>query len=189
MDLSHLSFLHKNSIGSSADDSANAKMDVSTTTTGVKFLRLMLNATPSKAAQEKHNFQGLVDRWSEFELVAPSNIVQWSGAVNAGEYEKGVREGGESNRIVHAITPETDKTCHYFFAMTAVSGGVEATRKLASKVFGEDIEMVEQQQIRLEGYDHSRLVDIPSDVARVQLNRFLNRRLQEESQVASHAAE
>ncbi|WP_076865998.1 aromatic ring-hydroxylating dioxygenase subunit alpha [Bradyrhizobium mercantei] len=189
MDLSHLSFLHKNSIGSSADDSANASMDINPTKTGVKFLRLMRNATPSNASKQRHNFQGFVDRWSEFEFVAPSCIVQWSGAVNAGEYDKGVREGGESNRIVHTITPETDKTCHYFFAMSGGYGGAEATRKLAFQVFREDADMIEQQQIRLDGYDQSRLVDIPSDVARVQMNRYLNRRIEEESRMASNAAE
>ncbi len=40
--------------------------------------------------------------------------------------------------------------------------------------------MLEQQQLRLSGYDTDKLVNIPSDVARVRMVRALNERIQQE---------
>jgi len=193
MDLSHLSYLQRSSIGSSPEDSADAKIEVKSTPTGAKFLRLMLTATPAKATVLRQGFTGQVDRWSDFEFVAPSCVVQWSGAVSAGLYQKGVREGGQSNRILHAVTPETDRTCHYFFCAADGYARFEASgaRKAmeVSEIFKEDALMVEQQQLRLEGYDAGKLLNIPSDVARVKMARFLKQKIQEEQAQVTVAAE
>ena len=58
-----------------------------------------------------------VDRWQEFEFVAPAVVLQWVGAIDAGTgaYDQGKRDGGFSLRIFHALTPETETTCHYFW--------------------------------------------------------------------------
>lgn len=187
MDLSHLSYVHRNNIGSSPEDSANAKTEVQKTPTGVRFLRLMLNAKPAPATVERYGFTGKVDRWSDFEFVAPSLVVQHSGAVNAGDYEKGVRTGGHVARILHAITPETDTSCHYFFAMAQSHSASKAadcerasTRVKRVEAFEEDVAMIEQQQNRLRDYDLRKLVNIPSDVVRVHMARFLEEKVREE---------
>ena len=187
MDLSHLSYVHRNNIGSSPEDSANAKTEVQKTPTGVRFLRLMLNADPAPSTVERYGFTGHVDRWSDFEFVAPSLVVQYSGAVNAGDYKKGVRTGGHVARILHAITPETDATCHYFFAMAQSHsssrpppGESASTRIQRVEAFEEDVAMIEQQQLRLHGYDPRKLVNIPSDVVRVHMARFLDEKVREE---------
>jgi vanillate O-demethylase monooxygenase subunit len=187
MDLSHLSYVHRSNIGSSPEDSANAKIDVQKTATGVRFLRLMLNAKPAPSTVERYGFTGEVDRWSDFEFVAPSLVVQYSGAVNAGDYKKGVRTGGHVARILHAITPETDTSCHYFFAMAQshsaskpADRGPASTRVQRVEAFEEDVAMIEQQQNRLRGYDPRKLVNIPSDVVRVHMARFLEEKLREE---------
>ena len=192
MDLSHLSYVHRNNIGSSAEDSANAKTEVQKTPTGVRFLRLMMNAKPAPATIERYGFGGKVDRWSDFEFVAPSLVVQYSGAVNAGDYKKGVRTGGHVARILHAITPETETTCHYLFAMaqshsasTLAEPESTSTRIHRVEAFEEDVAMIEQQQGRLQGYDQRKLVNIPSDVVRVHMARFLEDRIRQEHSNAS----
>jgi len=186
MDLSHLSYVHRNNIGSSAEDSAHAKTEVQRTPTGVRFLRLMMNAKPAPSTVQRYGFTDKVDRWSDFEFVAPSLVIQYSGAVNAGDYEKGVRTGGHAVRILHAITPETDTTCHYFFAMAqshSASRPAEresAPARIEVAAFEEDVAMIEQQQSRLQGYDQRKLVNIPSDVVRVHMARFLQEKLRDE---------
>ena len=187
MDLSHLSYVHRNNIGSSPEDSANAKTEVQKTPTGVRFLRLMLNAEPAPSTVERYGFTGRVDRWSDFEFVTPSLVIQYSGAVNVGDYKKGVRTGGHAARILHAITPETETTCHYFFAMAQLHSSFKAesrasvsTRVQRVEAFDEDVAMIEQQQIRLRGYDPKKLVNIPSDVVRVHMARFLEKKVREE---------
>jgi vanillate O-demethylase monooxygenase subunit len=185
MDLSHLAYLHKGSIGGAPDDSARASMDVKSTPTGVKFLQLMRDAQVPKN-YERYNYQGKIDRWLEFEFVAPSCILQYSGAVDAGTYDRGKRTGGHNLRVLHAITPETETSCHYFFHTSNGNPvGKEPNSKSVTEIFAEDAHMLEQQQQRLDGHDLSKLVDIPSDIARVQLVRFLNQKIQNETRSAS----
>jgi vanillate O-demethylase monooxygenase subunit len=51
-------------------------------------------------------------------------------------------------------------------------------------VFKEDAFMLEQQQLRLENFDTDKLMDINTDVARVQMIRALKERLRQEQEVA-----
>jgi hypothetical protein len=48
------------------------------------------------------------------------------------------------------------------------------------EAFEEDVAMIEQQQSRLQGYDARKLVNIPSDVVRVHMARFLEEKVREE---------
>jgi vanillate O-demethylase monooxygenase subunit len=186
MDLSHLSYLHKTSIGSSETDSANASMDVEPTPRGMRFLRIMRDAdAPATWRKRYKNLNDKVDRWADFEYVAPSVIMQYSGGVNAGEYDAGIREGGHNVRTLHAITPETERSCFYFFNKAdgyAKFEGPDTVRTWASTtdVFKEDAFMLEQQQLRLNNYDTDKLLNINTDVARVRMIRALNDRLRRE---------
>ena len=189
MDLSHLSYLHKSSIGSSEGDSAKASMDVQRTPRGMKFLRVMRDAEAPENWLKRYKTKARIDRWSEFEYVAPSVILQYSGGVNAGEYDAGVRDGGHLVRTIHAITPETEKSCFYYFNKADGYSKFEApdtVRSWASTtdVFKEDAFMLEQQQLRLENFDVDQLIDINTDVARVQMNRALKERLRQEREFA-----
>jgi phenylpropionate dioxygenase-like ring-hydroxylating dioxygenase large terminal subunit len=189
MDLSHLSYLHKTSIGSSEGDSADAQMDVKRTDRGMRFLRVMRNAQAPANWRKRYPMGDKVDRWSDFEYVAPSVIMQFSGGVSAGEYDQGKREGGHLVRTLHAITPETEKSCFYYFNKADGYARFEdpnrvRTWKSTTDVFKEDAFMLEQQQLRLEGYDTDQLLDINTDVARVQMIRALKERLRREQEPA-----
>jgi len=185
MDLSHLSYLHKTSIGSSENDSANAKIEVQRTGRGMRYLRVMRNADAPANWRKRYPTGPKVDRWSDFEYVAPSSIMQFSGGVNAGDYDAGVREGAHLVRTLHSVTPETEKSCFYFFNKADgyarfEKPGTERTWKSTTDVFKEDAFMLEQQQLRMENYDESKLLDINTDVARVQMIRVLKERLRQD---------
>jgi phenylpropionate dioxygenase-like ring-hydroxylating dioxygenase large terminal subunit len=188
MDLSHASYLHKSSIGSPGQDSANATMDeLQRTPRGLRFVRVMRNADAPPNWLKRYPTGKKIDRWSDFEYVAPSTIVQYSGGVNAGEYDKGVREGGHLTRTLHAITPETEKSCFYFFNKADGYAKYEdpnrpRTWMSTTDVFKEDAHMLEQQQLRLENYDTSKLLDINTDGARVQMARILKDRIRQEQE-------
>ena len=141
------------------------------------------NAPPNWSKRYKP-LKHKVDRWSDFEYVAPNVIMQYSGGVNAGEYDAGIREGGHNVRTLHAITPETEKSCFYFFNKADGYAKFEpdTVRTWASTtdVFKEDAFMLEQQQLRLNNYDTNKLLNINTDVARVQMIRALNERLRGE---------
>jgi len=189
MDLSHLSYLHKSSIGSSKVDSANAQMEVNRTDRGLHFLRVMRNADAPANWRKRYPTGEKVDRWSDFEYLAPNIVIQFSGGVNAGEYDQGRREGGHLVRTLHAVTPETDKSCFYFFNKADGFARFEDPNRernwiLTTDVFKEDAFMLEQQQLRLEGFDTSRLLTVNTDTALVQMNRALKECIRRDRELA-----
>jgi len=186
MDLTHLPHVHKTSIGGNATDHVGASMETRDTPTGVHFSRLMLDAAPPPGYARRYGFTGRIDRWEEFDYVAPSSVLQFTGAVNAGDYERGVRSGYHHLRGIHSFAPETERTCFYFYSFIDGFQGPSAQTNSAmdvAAIFREDAKVIEQQQLRLEGYDMERLTAIPSDVARIHMGRFLERKIAEEQAI------
>jgi vanillate O-demethylase monooxygenase subunit len=118
LDLTHLAFVHKRTIGGDPDAHTSAKFSVDATAGGVKLMRWLLNSNPPPTYVNAVGFKGRVDRWMEFEFIAPSVVMQFTGALDVGRgaFEEGHREGGFALRIFHGITPETQDTCHYFWS-------------------------------------------------------------------------
>ena len=112
MDLTHIGYMHKQTIGSGPSDAyARPLINIERTETGVKFTRWLLDHVPPATYVKAVGFKGLVDRWQEFEFVGPGSVMQFTGALDAGTgaYDQGKREGGFALRIFHALTPETDE--------------------------------------------------------------------------------
>ena len=78
----------------------------------------MLNCVPPGIYAKAVKFRGRVDRWGEFEYVAPSCILQFTGARDVGEgaYENDARDGGFGLRIFYGITPETEHTSWFMWS-------------------------------------------------------------------------
>jgi vanillate O-demethylase monooxygenase subunit len=187
MDLTHLGFVHKGTIGGNPKTHVEAKMTVTRTENGVKYTRWMLNSIPPPTYVKAVGFKGNVDRWQEFEFHAPGAIHQWSGAtdVGTGAYE-GNRDGGFSLRLYHGITPETDRSSHYFWAGANGyrQGDPSATEQLYSELataFKQDLAILAAQQATLDHYKTVPYVDIESDGARTHARRVLERRIAEEA--------
>jgi vanillate O-demethylase monooxygenase subunit len=137
-------------------------------------------------------FQGRVDRCQEFEFVAPSTILQWTGAADAGTAtDNPQRDFRFQFRLFHGLTPETETSCFYFWS--AANGyrqnDPEATEQLYREIaptFLEDKEMVEAQQRRLDELGEQDLVDIASDANRMHMRRMVERLIAgEQSTVAA----
>lgn len=188
MDLTHLGYVHVSTIGGNPATHVDAKMETTRTPRGIKFTRWMLESIPPASYCKGVPFTGRVDRWQEFEYVAPGSIIQWSGAVdaNTGAYDQGKRDGGFSLRIFHGLTPETDTSCFYFWS--SANGYRQddpvATEQLFHEIdtaFLEDKAIVEEQQARLEELGEDMLVDIVADSARMQMRRTVQTMLAAEA--------
>jgi len=181
MDLTHLGYLHAKTVGGNPAAHVEAEMKTVRTPTGVKFTRWLRNSVPPPTYVKAAGFKGRVDRWQEFEFVAPSSVLQWTGAADAGTgaYEA-KRDGGFQFRLFHGLTPETETSCFYFWS---VANGYrqnepEATEQLDREIaptFVEDRVMVEAQQARLGEFGEAGLVDIASDATRMQMRRMVER--------------
>jgi phenylpropionate dioxygenase-like ring-hydroxylating dioxygenase large terminal subunit len=200
MDLSHLGFIHKETIGGmSPMIHVDARMRTMKTATGVRFDRWMIDSVPPPTYIDAVGFKGRVDRWQEFEFVAPSSVIQWSGAVNAGTGEfkggeyHGSRAGGFSLRLFHGATPETESSCFYFWStangyrQNEPAATVQLFDQIA-RAFDQDKTVLEAQQRRIDENPGAALVDIHGDAARIHARRALERLLAEESATVARAA-
>jgi vanillate O-demethylase monooxygenase subunit len=195
MDLTHLGYVHKTTIGGNPKVHIDAKMTVTPKDTGLHYIRWMLDSQPPPSYVKAAGFTGRVDRWQEFEYVAPSSIVQWSGALDVGRgaAENREQDGGFQLRLFHGLTPETEDTCFYFWS---TANGYrqdepEATEQLFSEIsraFHEDKGIVEGQAAMLQKTGESRLVDIVSDKARIHMRRTVIRILAAEAAAANAPA-
>src|ERR1044071_3771728 len=163
-----------------------ADMKTTRTPNGLKFTRWMKNSAPPPSYVKAAGFQGRVDRCQIFEFVAPSTVLQWTGAADAGsDYTDPQRDFRFQFRLFHGLTPETETSCYYFWS---VANGYrqnepEATEQLYREIaptFVEDKDMVEAQQARLDELGEQGLVNIVSDTNRVVMRRFIERLLADE---------
>ncbi|MGE0736126.1 MAG: Rieske 2Fe-2S domain-containing protein [Alphaproteobacteria bacterium] len=192
MDLTHIPYIHKRTIGGGAAPSTHteALMDTKRTERGVHFIRWMLGVTPPPTYVKGAGFApGVkVDRWFEGEYVVPSSIIQWSGALPVGQGAQQNRDqpGGFSARVYHGATPETENTCFYFW--TPANGYRQneprATEDLYNEIvatFVEDIAFLEVQDSRIYADRKRPLVDIVSDKNRIHARRTMERMIRAET--------
>jgi vanillate O-demethylase monooxygenase subunit len=191
MDLTHLGYVHARTIGGNPSQHVDATMTTVPTENGLRFTRWMLQSPPPPTYVRAYGFKGRVDRWQEFEWVAPSNVRQWTGAKDAGTgAPEGDRDGGFQFKLFHGLTPETETSCYYYFS---TANGWDPANDSASDVFFretratflEDQIVVEQQQARLDEFGEDWLVDIVSDATRIRMRRMLERMLDEERRLAA----
>ena len=138
MDLTHLGYVHTSTIGGNPQEHDDAELTTTRTENGAHYIRWMMNSTPPPSFQKAVGFEGQVDRWQDFEYVAPSSVLQWGGGHDAGTGGRENRDkpGGMVVRLFHHATPADDDSFHYFFS-TAVRG--QAYDAPASTAFHEDI--------------------------------------------------
>ena len=187
LDQTHAAYVHKSTLASDPDAYARAEMETTPTPNGVKFVRWMLNCIPPGLYASAVKFNGRVDRWQEFEYVAPSCILQFTGALDVGKgaYKSGVREGGFGLRIFYGITPETEDTT-WFFWSTANGyrqNESDATEQLFHAIevaFKEDETVLEAQNETLRRLRDRPLVNINSDAARIHARLALERKISAE---------
>lgn len=183
MDLTHLPFVHGKTIGTNPpSEHVKVDMEITETPRGVHFVRWLKNSTPPATYTNLVPLEDKVNRWMDFEFVAPGAVLQYSGAVDAKheDPELARESGGFHLKIFHGITPETTDSCFYFWS--AAHGfrkeEPEVTERLFSEVkstFLEDVEFLERQWSNIREEPNRMLLSLPSDRARVLSTRFLER--------------
>ena len=186
MDLSHLAYVHTKTIGGSPNAHASAQVDTTPTDNGVHYVRWMLDSPPPPTYVKAVGFQGKIDRWQEFEYVAPSSVLQWTGAIDAG---KGAQENQDQDgfhiRLFHSATPETETSFHYFWSTANGyrTDDPQATQDFYDEVyptFLEDKVIMEAQQERLNLDPERELVAIRADRALILARKAIRRLIEAE---------
>lgn len=178
MDLSHLPYIHPNTIGGNPELHFKTKTETTKLPNGVKVERRMPASVPPPTYVDAKGFEGLVDRWQEIEFM-PVMIRIHTGAcdVDTGAYE-GKRDHGFSMLGFHGITPETERTTHYFWSMATniLDGDIpDVVFEQTARTFKEDQEVLELQQVRMEADPNRPMLDIASDVGGRQARQLIRK--------------
>jgi vanillate O-demethylase monooxygenase subunit len=195
MDLTHLGYVHNKTIGGNPLNHVGAEMNSRQTENGAYFVRWMLNHEPPPTYKTGGQFTGNVDRWQEFEYVGPSVVLQWSGALEMGMGAKENRDQkGFHLRLLHAATPETDTTFHYFWSTANGyrQDDPETTQEMYEQIyptFIEDKVIMEAQQARINLNPDRDLVEIHADGALALARLALDKIIAEDQEQMAQAAE
>jgi phenylpropionate dioxygenase-like ring-hydroxylating dioxygenase large terminal subunit len=194
MDLTHEEFVHASSIGQ--DELSESDFVVTHDDRTVTVTRWMHNidAPPFwlKNMRDKFpGFEGKVDRWQIIRFEAPSTIRIDVGVAKAGTGAPECdRSQGVNGYVMNTISPETAKTCHYFWAFmrnyrldsqlitTQLRDGVHG-------VFGEDEAMLTAQQEAIDANPDYEFYSLNIDAGGMWVRRLIERMLQAEGRLAA----
>ena len=188
MDLSHLGYVHLKTIGGDAAAHMNAEMHVESDDETVSVRRYLLGCTPPPTYTKVYPFPGKIDRWQEVGFHV-SYITIWTGGIDVGSDKvENPNRGGFHMRGFHAITPETDRTCHYFWTQASnPPNDKEATiKKISDQVrytFDEDKVVIEAQYANFLKSEAKPLIDIHVDSGATRARRIIERMTAESTAV------
>jgi vanillate O-demethylase monooxygenase subunit len=194
LDTTHLPFLHPDTLGT--DAFARSEFEVSREGDRITVARWLMNELPAAFHKQMGEFpDGMkVDRWQITHYGPPSFIKLDVGSAPAGAGARTTAERGQrwmNMWNLNAITPETEKTAHYFFAQAYnFKLGERWISDLLAKqirdIFLQDMAMVRAQQQNMD-LGPSPVVNLGQDKAWVAMRGIVDRLIKEEQQQARAA--
>ena len=181
LDLSHETFLHANTIGNAAVADVPAEM----TSEGkqVRVTRLMRDCPPPPLFVKARGFTTNIDRLQDLLFTPPCYIAITVRATPAGTNDL---SHALQWQVLNALTPETDRTTHYFWGMPRqfliedreMDAMLEAN---IERTFNEDKAMIEAQQLALDerSLDERSLLTV-ADAGPTRARGIIGRLLREE---------
>lgn len=191
IDLSHVGYVHGNTIGGTPNAHSEAQMQVDRKDDGVVVRRFMAGTLPPPTYVRAVGFTGNIDRWMEINFI-PGLIRIYIGANNAGDgFDQEGKMDSLGIRIFNGVTPETETSTHYFWtaAHNFKVDQPEVTKAFHGEIaatFEEDRVVVEAQQRRFSEFPDRKTVLIKSDAAGVHARRVISRLLSVEAQALAN---
>lgn len=199
MDLTHEAYVHAGSIGDEAITAA--PFDVTHTDDTATMTRWMIDIEPPPFWARQLGRPGRVDRWQIVTFQAPSVVIGDVGVALTGTgAPQGDRSHGANGAFLAAITPETEKTCHYFwnFVRNYRRDDAQLTKELqlahvngGAGVYDQDHRILEAQQAAIDKNRRSPFYDLNIDAGSLWARRLIDRMLADEQArvIANVAAE
>jgi len=192
LDTTHLPFLHPNTLGT--DSFARSEFEVKREGDRITIARYLMDDLPAPFHKQMGGFaDGMkVDRWQITHYGPPSFVKLDVGSAPVGTpVRQGERGEGVNMWNLNAITPETGKTAHYFFAQAynfkLDEGWVADTlRTQIRNIFLEDMAIIRAQQRNMD-LGPSPVQNLAQDKAWVAMRQIVQRLIQEEHQRAAAA--
>jgi phenylpropionate dioxygenase-like ring-hydroxylating dioxygenase large terminal subunit len=183
LDLSHVSFLHADTIGTAEVAGGPASTEVDGHT--VRVTRPMPSVQCPPLFQKVMGLDGLIDRESVAEFVAPGFHVSHVLVKPAGEDWSSPRAC--RHNAVHCITPERTDSAHYFWALARDYRIDDAEvssfwQDGSPRVLNEDIEAVEAIEKVLAAYapGYPFEINLKADAGGLRARRIIEQMIAEE---------
>jgi vanillate monooxygenase len=184
MDLTHETYVHATSIGQPEIEDAPCKTVAEGDSAVTSRFMSAIQAPPFwKMAMRAHALPDdqPVDRWQICRFAPPSHVMIEVGVALAGHggYEAPADKKVYSI-VVDFITPETETSMWYFWGMArnfrvgdkALTAQI---REGQSKIFSEDLEMLQRQQANLTRWPQRTLLKLNIDAGGVQARKVIER--------------
>ena len=183
MDLTHETFVHGSSIGNR--EVAEAPF---VTTHGDRFAtvtRWMENIEPppfwASQLYQARGYRGKVDRWQIIRFEAPCTVTIDVGVAPAGSgAPQGDRSQGVNGFVLNTISPQTDTSCHYFWAFARNYSLTEQRlthqlREGVAGIFREDEAVLEAQQQAIDARPGHRFYNLNIDAGAMWARKLIDR--------------
>lgn len=186
LDFSHLSYVHEKTLGGSASYAA-IRPKVTRTANSVRVERWLLDDAPAPFLQNLKTWPGNVDRWNIYDVVLPGVLLMDSGSAPTGT---GAPEGKRQDAALffgcQAVTPETEKTSHYFFQQSHgfALDDPKVTENLTKSVlagFQEDKDIILAQQRILDLTPDAPMLAMRMDTALAAFRAMLEKAISDEA--------
>lgn len=183
MDLSHEAYVHRGTIGTDAVSETPATAERAGETVTVE--RIMPECPSPPFYQKLKGYDGLIDRMHRIIFRPPATIVIESKSTPAGTDDP---DDGLEYRVLCAITPETDTSTHFFWAVPRNFNPEQSVTDMmyqgSKAVFEEDIEVLNRQQEVLSRVGtQAGWQNIHSDAGAVYARRVVEELLEREGAV------
>jgi phenylpropionate dioxygenase-like ring-hydroxylating dioxygenase large terminal subunit len=170
LDFSHLSYVHETTLGGSSKY-AGIRPTITCGERSVRVERWLLDDAAAPFVGKLKTWPGNVDRWNIYEVVLPGVLLMDSGSAPTGT---GAPQGRHHDAAqffgCQAVTPETERTSHYFFQQSHgfALDDPGVTERLTASVlegFAEDKEIILAQQRVLDLNPDAPMLGMRMDVA------------------------
>lgn len=184
MDLTHEAFVHGSSIGNRAV--AESPFEATHGDRTATVTRWMRDIEPPPFWRAQLGKPGHVDRWQIIRFEAPATICIDVGVAPTGTgAPEGDRSQGVNGMVLNTITPETDGTCHYFwaFARNYRLGEQRLTHDLregVARIFREDESILEAQQRAMDDHPDKVFYNLNIDAGSMWARRLIDKMIQAE---------
>ena len=183
IDLSHVAFVHSSTIGSTEDTNPELKYE-----RGEGFVRVVREA-PGIAcppSMKKLGFAPVVDQKKIITFTPGSNI--WIDIPTKDAVPVEGRNEPMQRRvmILNAITPETERSSHYFWVNARDFDQASAERsdyffKTVTYAFNEDKDILEAQQRTIDLDETAPTINVNADWGGVQARRLMDQLIRSEA--------
>lgn len=186
LDLAHIAYVHPTTLG--GDEAyVNSPARLERLDNGLRVTRYAKDLNPPPFVQQVKPYDGLIDRWNNYDFLLPGLFIMDSGVVPAGIGASDTnRINSAEFRSTQAITPETDGSAHYWYCQphNFAIDRPEVTRKVMDAVelaFSEDKAMITAQARSLDLEPNFRMIPIKADEALTRFRRLVDERIRRET--------